>query len=378
MPYERVSRNPQLNFQINRVLTYGPLSCDYDEVVSALALVRRLEEWFPAWLKLAEKAEREKRFLHAAYAYRMAEFFLKETHPRKREMYEKSISHFYRAFDEMSLPYTVHNIPYKGTTLHSVKISAPDSHQTILVCGGYDSFIEEFIPAVMEIARMGYSIVFFEGDGQGKTLQNGLPFIHAWEEPTCCVLNYYHLQSCPMIGISWGGYLAMRAAAYEPRVSAVVAYDVADNGYEVVTHLFPPLMQKLIGAGIIKNKAVWVNRVAHFAMRKSVLADWMFSQGQYITHTNSPYAFLKEVRKHSLAGISDKIVQDCLLLAGEKDHYIPRVQFERLKKNLPQAHSVKSRMFTQAEGGEQHCQIGNHQLAVHEIVCWLSGLTSAK
>lgn len=74
--------------------------------------------------------------------------------------------------------------------------------------------------------------MFFEDDGQGKTLKNGLALTHAWEEPTKCVLDYFHIGSCPMIGISWGGYFAMRAAAFEPRISAVAAYDVTDDGLE--------------------------------------------------------------------------------------------------------------------------------------------------
>jgi hypothetical protein len=60
-----------------------------------------------------------------------------------------------------------------------------------------------------------------------------------------------------------------------------------------------------------------------------------------------------------------------LLLAGERDHYIPRNQFYRLKRSLPNTRCLTSRLFTEAEGGEQHCQIGNIPLAVNTILDWL-------
>lgn len=81
--------------------------------------------------------------------------------------------------------------------------------------------------------------------------------------------------------------------------------------------------------------------------------------------------FYRQIQKHNLRGVSDKITQDCLLLAGQKDHYIPRAQFERLRVSLPHARTVTLRMFTQPEGGEQHCRIGNHKVAMREIIQWL-------
>lgn len=61
-----------------------------------------------------------------------------------------------------------------------------------------------------------------------------------------------------------------------------------------------------------------------------------------------------------------------LLLAGEKDHYIPICQFERCKKNIINAKSLTARCFTIEEGGEQHCQIGNHELAIDTMLKWIN------
>ena len=44
--------------------------------------------------------------------------------------------------------------------------------------------------------------------------------------PGSAVLDYFEVQEITLIGMSLGGCLALRAAAFEPRVHRVVAYDV--------------------------------------------------------------------------------------------------------------------------------------------------------
>jgi len=70
--------------------------------------------------------------------------------------------------------------------------------------------------------------------------------------------------------------------------------------------------------------------------------------------------------------------QDVLLLAGEADHYVPVAQFHRQRDALVHARSLSCRLFTAAEGGEQHCQVGNHRLAVDEIVRWLDSFQAGR
>lgn len=92
---------------------------------------------------------------------------------------------------------------------------------------------------------------------------------------------------------------------------------------------------------------------------------------EIIQATKTPFEFYCKLQLHTLAPIAEKITQDLLLLAGEKDHYIPKEQFEKARAELVNARSLKARMFTVEEGGGQHCQIGNHKLAIDEIIRWL-------
>lgn len=96
--------------------------------------------------------------------------------------------------------------------------------------------------------------------------------------------------------------------------------------------------------------------------------------GTHITGTKTPYEFFQSLSLHDLAPVTELLTQDILLLAGEEDHYIPPDQFYRLKASICHARSLTCRLFTRAEGGEQHCQIGDHRLAINEISDWLDCL----
>ena len=46
---------------------------------------------------------------------------------------------------------------------------------------------------------------------------------HAWEKPAKAILDHFHLDAVDWLGASCGGYLALRAAAFEPRIKHVIS-----------------------------------------------------------------------------------------------------------------------------------------------------------
>lgn len=373
MSYKIVNSIPQFNFQANRVLTYGSLACDSKEIEANVPSIRTFEDWCIVWSDMAQSAEERKRYLHAAYYYRMVEFFLKPDDPRKEIVYNKCIENFYCGFDsELHLHYEKFHVPFEKKALNCLKLTPLHSKGTVIVCGGYDSFIEEFVLQVHDFVERNYEIILFEGPGQGECLREKLYFCYDYEKATSTILDYFDIHRCAMVGISWGGYFALRSAAYDKRISAAVAYDVMDNGFEVMTNVFPSPVRQIIRFAYRRHWQWLVNGLAAGIKKKNVLADWALSQGMYITGTATPYEFYQNLFLHNIAGITDLLTQDVLLLAGEKDHYIPLNQFYRLKSSIHNAKSLTCKLFTKAEGGEQHCQIGNHMLAVSTIIDWLN------
>jgi len=366
MSYEKIFDDINFNFQVNRLLSYGDIACNREEVCNIATKIYDFDTWYLEWRKIAKIAETEDRYMHSMYYYRMAEFMLTDDNPDKDAMYYKCTEMFDKA-----VPKAIkHKVPYKDGYLPCIKIGAEPLNKTILIHGGYDSFIEEFYIISEQFAKSGYNIILFEGEGQGVTLRQDMKFNEKWENSVGAVLDYFKLEEVALIGISWGGYFALRAAAFDNRITNVVCYDVCYDGLDVMFNLLDKPIRILFKLMYkLKCKKI-INNLVRIKMKKDNLSNWAISHGMYITGTNTPYDFYKSIEKHTLTGLLEQIGQKVLLLAGEKDHYIPRWHFEHLKDNLPSA-IVTSRLFTVAEGGEQHCQVGNYDLPLTYILSWL-------
>ena len=370
MAYIKLHPIKQFDFQINRILTYGSEASNLDEFKNISEKVTDFNSWYIFWKNLAEKAESEKRYLHSAYYYRLAEFFLNNS-IEKEQMYNNSIKNFYKIIDS-DKSIIKEFIPYKNILMKTLVFRNNDNNINIIIFGGYDSFIEEFYIAIKELfCKINCNIYLFEGPGQGQTLKNGLTFEPYWENPIKTIIDYFHLENVYVIGISWGGYLALRSAAFEERIEKVVAYDVLYDGFDCMTSQFPKLLYMFVNI-LFKFKAKKVfNNLIEKLMKKILILHWAVTHGEYITGTSNPYDFYCHLKKHTLKNILDKIKCDVLLLAGEKDHYIPKNHYKIIKNGLKNAKSIEGKIFTVKEGGAEHCQIGNHILAIEYIINWI-------
>jgi pimeloyl-ACP methyl ester carboxylesterase len=370
MAYIKLHPVKQFDFQINRILTYGSESCNLNDFKNDVNKITDFNSWYIFWKDLAFKAEKENRYLHSAYYFRLAEFFLNNS-PEKESMYNNSIKNFYKIIDK-DKNISKENVPYKGTFMKTLVFKQKNPKGNIIVFGGYDSFIEEFYIAIKELQKIEYDIYLFEGPGQGQTLKNGLTFEPYWEKPIGAILDYYNLENVSVIGISWGGYLALRSAAFDERIKNVVAYDVLYDGFDCMINPFPKVLKMMVKLLFILNAKTLFNKLIEEIMQKILLLKWAINHGKYITGTNDAYDFYNHLKKHTLKGILGNIKCNVLLLAGEKDHYIPKNHYSILMKGIKNAKSINGKMFTEKEGGEEHCQIGNHKLAINYIMDWIN------
>src|SRR6266581_4764989 len=179
MPYYQLHPDQGMNFQMNRVLTYGQEAGRLEEIKAIAARITDYESWYSEWVAPAHRAEEEQRFLHAAYAYRMAEFFLLEGRPEKLACYQAFQDTFSRAVGEHAFERFA--VPYADSALPAMRLQAMPERAVVVIHGGYDSFMEEFYLTVRTLPQHGYTVILFEGPGQGQALLNGLTFTHAWE-----------------------------------------------------------------------------------------------------------------------------------------------------------------------------------------------------
>jgi pimeloyl-ACP methyl ester carboxylesterase len=374
MAYKQFVPLINMNFQINRVLTHGDEACREEELWEIAPRIAKFdfEAWYREWAELARRAESEGRFMHAAYYYRMAEFFLPDSMPEKDASYENFRRCFYQAVDKRL--FESFEVPYEGKNLPAIRLKAKKEKGIVVIHGGYDSFMEEFYLQQRKLPEAGFTVILFEGPGQGRTLREGLKMTHEWERPVSAVLDFFDIDQVALVGVSLGGYLALRAAAFEPHIARVVAYDVVYDALECFVRNVPAQIRGMFLEMIRSGRKEEINSIINETRGKDDFMDWAVTHGMYITGSSTPFDYLQFFSKFTTKDISPRIRQDVLLLAGENDHLVPLEMYDRQKQALVNARSVRGRVFTAAEGGDQHCQVGNIELAFDEILKWLNEL----
>ena len=91
MAFEKIFEDINFNFQANRILSFGDAACNREEIYKIATKINDFDTWYLEWRNIAEVAEREGRYMHSMYYYRMAEFMLTDDNPNKDTMYYKCV-----------------------------------------------------------------------------------------------------------------------------------------------------------------------------------------------------------------------------------------------------------------------------------------------
>src|SRR5258707_442157 len=94
-------------------------------------------------------------------------------------------------------------VPYPGGNLPGFRLQARGKERsTFVFTGGYDSFVAEFYNFLLPLAELGFTVIAFDGPGQGGALRQGIYLDHAWEKPPKAVIDYFELDSVDWLGAS--------------------------------------------------------------------------------------------------------------------------------------------------------------------------------
>lgn len=365
--FQAFHRKPFVNYQLNRAHALGyARPQDLHEVATRIGSAA---DAAPAFQALAENATAEGRLANATAYLRLVEFF---SAPRSREKVE-AYHRYRRSFDAAFADDEIRRVEvsYGDSSLPAYRLVGvgEGARGTVLLHGGFDSLIEEFLAIWQRIAQAGFDVIAFDGPGQGGARAlNGLLFDHDWEKPVAAVLDHFHVDSAALVGISMGGYWALRAAGLEPRVGKVVSWPPV---YDWL-HRVPGPVRGATRAMLRRRRFMtWSVR-----MRTRLIPTLrhVVDQALYISGWEEPMDavdwFLGMNEGH--VG-SERVHQDVLLLCGENDAFQPPVLARAQADALISARSVTVRTFTKAEHADQHCQMGNLHLATAELTAWLQG-----
>ena len=391
-PPPRYFRDQAFHFQTIRVLNnIRADGADTSEVIETIGQIRErnTQSWHRAWEATAnlvlgrsgriDDARSRGHALLRAYNYlRTAEFFLPPSDPRRPAIFRRNVDAFHRGLDALGVVRQRTQIPYGPHHLNAIfypGTAGSEAMPLLVLCGGFDSTLEELyfvlVPAALE---RGFSVLTFEGPGQGAVLrEQKLTFTPEWELPTAAVLDA-HFASHPkrartvLIGMSMGGYLAPRAAAFDHRIDGVVAFDVLFDFGAIARQSVPAL-------------AFWLHAHRADAALNALIAikakfsrgfAWALANSQWVLGTASPMETIEALDRYTLAPVAGRIKADVLILAGADDHFIPLNQAADFARSLTAARSVQQIVYARASGGAEHCQMGAQSLWHADLFDWIA------
>jgi len=368
--YYRFSKNNFFNYQLNRWYSLGYTR--FEDIKIAGQSIKTIGDNKRIFSNLAEAAIKDNRLKNAAFYYRAAEFLTNPWDEDKLQLYKKFSETFYDAFEEFKIER--HKVKYRDSFLSAMRLGPIDSQYkgTVVIHGGFDSFIEEFFCYWRHFAEKGYEVVAFDGPGQGATLNfYKIPHDHDWEKPVKAILDYFNLDDVTLVGISFGGYWCLRAAAFEKRIKRVIVhgplYDLLEGSMPIVRKFLDIMMK----SEKFMNTSIRV-RMKFLPVINHVVNHCLHINNKTGAEPIEAVRWLLGMNKEHLH--SDLVDQDVLLLAGEKDRFQSVKLYHKQMQALVNARSLTGRIFTEKENAQNHCQMGNLGLALNVMSDWLDEL----
>ena len=363
--YRRFHEDQLFNFQMNRPYSLG--YARFEDLEEAGKRIGTFAEWKTEMLRLASEALSEDRLMNAAFYNRAAEFYTFPDDPDKESLYDQFSELFYRAFEKHRIERI--QVPYGGAFLPAMAIGPKGKPRgTIILHGGYDSFIEEFYSLMWYFAASGFRVIGFDGPGQGAARRKaGLPLDFHWERPMGAVLDHLGLDDVTLVGLSMGGYFALRSAAFEKRVKRVIV-----SGHAFDYRKVAPAPAAWLLVFFRDHLREFTNKLSRWKIRRGGMEAWNISHMMYVLGVDEPMGALDFAFQLNEANLHSELVkQDVLILASRNDHFIPFRLHEKQLLRLTSARSVTDRVFTKEDHAQNHCQIGNIGLALKVMRDWL-------
>lgn len=322
----------------------------------------------------------------AAEYFRRADFYLHGnwTNPLVNSLWTEQTAAFDKALAALPIPGERVRIPATegNFTIEAIWFSASEnkhSHQklpTLIIGNGYDAAQEDsYHNYVVAALARGWNCITYEGPGQPTVRrEQNVGFIPDWEHVVTPVVDYIlseksHVvdkDQVVLLGNSFGGYLAARAAAFEPRLSAAVLIDGVWDTYAAFSTQLTPEIMAMYEDG---NYTEFDNELLSLreAGKLPTNAAWGLDQGLWAFNTHSPSDFLTQTKQYKLKDIVNKIQIPIFVGDAEFDAF-----FEGQPQLVKDALGDKATLhrFTGVAG--YHCQTGAGQELTRAIFAWLN------
>lgn len=300
---------------------------DYNDFVRTTSGLQRWEEWLDAWTATAEKhmalageaEERDRRvtagesYVRAALCYHFAKFLWLIDLAKHRAAADNSAAALYAAHRLLDPTAERIEVPFDGSKLvgNLRRPSASGHHPLVLLIPGLDSTKEEFFYWETVFLVRGMATLSVDGPGQGEagyttTIRPDYEVAVAAVLDALANRDDLDLRRVGAAGVSLGGYYAPRAAAFEPRIKAVVAIGGPYNFGECWDGL-PDLTRQAF---------------------------------QHHSRAVDEASARERAHRLDLHGVLPEVAQPLLVVFGKLDRLIPYRQAERVAAEAPHAELV--------------------------------------
>lgn len=295
---------------------------DPNDFQRVTARIQSWEDWTREWSacgatheRMGEEAAAQHHYetasehlLHAAMAYHFGKFLSVAYPEQLREAHERAVRSYERALPWFDVPGERFAMPYdQDLTMWGILRKPPHVRRppVVILIPGLDSVKEELHTYADDFLRRGMATLAIDGPGQGE-MEFDRPMRADYEAPVRAAIEALERRSdvdaerVGLMGVSLGGYYAPRAAAFEPRVRAVIAlagpYDIP----------------------------------AAFDRMPDLTQEAFIHRSGATTRAEA----LERLRPFTLAGVAQQVNCPTLVIMGRQDRVIPPADAERLARDV--------------------------------------------
>ncbi len=358
------------------------------DIGQVLAIARRIgkptaEKWWREWsaagdltrlqadsqLAAGRRVSASTGYLRASEYYRQAIYFSRGDPEDTRLLrgYQAHVDTFEAAARLFGVHAEQVQIPYDGTALNGWFFAPDESGKrrpTLLMPCGYDSTAEADWGFMMVEAALerGYNVLRFEGPGQGQALyRQRLYFRPDFEHVLTQVMDWVldrpdvRTTAVALVGRSFAGYLAPRAATVEHRLAALVC----DPAQPDMGARLPQGPAGRIAPSLVRLQMRFSADRAEF-FKARMAGHGLRSIGKYFA----------ELRKFTMIESAAQITCPTLIVEAEKDFAGGggQVLFDALTCQKRMVH------LTVSQGADGHCGGLGQLIWAENVYGWLDGI----
>ncbi|MCC7401646.1 MAG: alpha/beta hydrolase [Chitinophagaceae bacterium] len=287
-----------------------------------------------------------------------------------RESYIQALSHINSSVQFVKIPFGDYALP-----AYYYNCGKPNS-QTLIGINGGDSTNEEMFNLLGFAAiERGWNCLVYEGPGQytARQLNPDLNLMHNWEVPNGAIVDWLierpevAKDKIALFGWSLSSNLAIRAAAFDKRIAAVVSNGLIVDVYQAWYGVWPKWLQKA--------KPKYFDFFFHILERLSSQVRALTNVFYQMHGVNTPTEMIQAWKPFNVSDCADKLTCPTLFITGEAEYAEQSagpliLSIGQFLKNL-KAPSWFHEFGYEDGWAASHCQIGAQQVLQELTYNWL-------